>query len=147
MLNFTQNYEIYYSNPLVLGKEFKLLISLLTANWIDLAKALKIDSILWCSFSPSALIFKLHLAPSEKDLKKWLNISVGISPIFSLLNSAFQTSQFLPEKSKATWAKQSSMGNKKPYLAIPFFSCFELLNQFSQWSQLLLFDQFKFIYN
>jgi hypothetical protein len=46
MLNFTQNYEIYYSNPLVLGKEFKLLMSLLTATWIDLAKALKIDSIL-----------------------------------------------------------------------------------------------------
>ena len=45
MLNFAQNYEINYSNPLVLGKEFKLFISLLTANWIDLAKALKIDSI------------------------------------------------------------------------------------------------------
>ena len=41
---------------------------------------------------------------SENDLKKCLKHSVGISPIFSLLKSAFQTDQGLSEKSIETLA-------------------------------------------
>src|SRR5690606_41864759 len=102
-----------YNSPFVLGNRM-LSKSRLTAIFMHFANALKIASILWCSFSPSALTFKLHFAASEKDLKKWKNNSVGISPIFSLLNSASQTIQFLPPKSSATCAKQSSIGKEKP---------------------------------
>lgn len=59
----------FYKIPFVVGK-LLLLMSLFTAIFIAFANALNIDSILWCSFSPSALIFKLHLAASLKDLKK-----------------------------------------------------------------------------
>jgi hypothetical protein len=76
--------------------------SFFTAILMDLAKALKMASILWCSFCPSALIFRLHLAVSEKDLKKWKNSSVGTYPIRSRLNSASQTSHGRPPKSIAT---------------------------------------------
>ena len=58
-----------YKTPLVLGKA-SLLGLRFTAILIALAKALKMTSILWCSFSPLQLMFKLHLAPSLKDLKK-----------------------------------------------------------------------------
>ena len=59
----------FYNIPFVLGKII-FSTSLFTAILMDFAKALKIASILWCSFVPSALIFKLHFAPSVKDLKK-----------------------------------------------------------------------------
>ena len=58
-----------YRIPFVEGKLI-LFISLLTAIFIAFARALKIASILWCSFWPSALIFKLHLLASLNDLKK-----------------------------------------------------------------------------
>ena len=67
-------------------------------------------------------MFRLHLAASENDLKKWKNISVGISPIFSRLNSACHTSHGLPEKSIATCASASSMGSRKPYRLVPRLS-------------------------
>src|SRR5690606_20689642 len=89
---------------------------------MDLANALNIASILWCSLSPSALIFRLDLEASENDLKKWKNISVGISPIFSRRNSASHTIQLRPPKSKATCAKQSSWAecmHSVLYLAYP----------------------------
>src|SRR6478735_6486566 len=60
-------------------------------------------------------MFRLHLAASENDLKKWKNISVGISPIFSLLKSAFHTIQLRPPKSINTLASASSIGSAKPY--------------------------------
>jgi hypothetical protein len=40
------------------------------------------------------------------------NISVGIFPTISRLNSVSQTNQFLPPKSIATCAKQSSIGKQ-----------------------------------
>ena len=40
------------------------------AIFAALAKALKMASILWCSIVPSALIFRLQRALSEKDLKE-----------------------------------------------------------------------------
>jgi hypothetical protein len=58
---------------------------------------------------------KLHRAESVKDLKKWKNISVGISPIISLLKSAFHTIQLRPPKSIRTLASASSIGNANPY--------------------------------
>ena len=63
---------------------------------------------------------QIAFAPSLNDLKKCINISVGISPIISLLNDASQTNQGLPPKSIATCARQSSIGNRNPYLSIPF---------------------------
>ncbi len=61
----------------------------LTADFRALANALNIASILWCSLLPSALILRLHLALSLNDLKKWKNISEGISPIVRLLKFSF----------------------------------------------------------
>src|SRR6185503_16068023 len=109
----TATCQCHYKIPFVEGKTI-LFTSLLTAILIALAKALKMASILWCSFSPSALILMLNFAESLKDLKKWKNISVGISPIFSRLNSASHTIQFLPPKSIAACARQSSIGRQKP---------------------------------
>src|SRR5690606_24765642 len=108
-----QYHDLHHRLPLVDGNTISS-ASRFTAILMALAKALKMASILWCSFPPSALMFRLALAPSLKDLKKWRNISVGISPIFSRWKSASQTSQFLPPKSRATWARQSSMGRQKP---------------------------------
>ena len=59
----------FYNIPFDDGKNI-LLTSLFTAIFIAFAKALKIPSILWCSFTPSAFIFKLHFAPSVNDLNK-----------------------------------------------------------------------------
>ena len=61
-------------------------------------------------------------AASERLLKKCKNISVGISPTLSLLNSAFHTNQGLPPKSSTTLHRQSSIGSEKPYLSIPLLS-------------------------
>ena len=63
------NAFLYYNIPLVDGKLI-FVASLLIAIFSAFAKALKIDSILWCSFCPSTLIFKLHLEASLNDLKK-----------------------------------------------------------------------------
>src|SRR6218665_3256973 len=61
----------FYRTPFVLGKLSNSFKSRFTAIFIDLAKALKMASILWCSFCPSHLMFRLHLEVSENDLKKW----------------------------------------------------------------------------
>ena len=60
---------VAYNTPLVLGNA-SLSGLRFTAILIDLAKALKMASILWCSLSPLQLIFTLALAASLKDLKK-----------------------------------------------------------------------------
>ena len=73
-----------YNTPLVLGKTI-FSASRFTAILIAFAKALNIASILWCSFSPSALMFRLHLDASLNDLKKCRNISVGRPPMLSRL--------------------------------------------------------------
>ena len=76
ILNISGDYSVVptlngviYNTPLVLGKLI-LFASLFTASLMALAKALNIDSILWCSFVPSTLMFKLHFDASLNDLKK-----------------------------------------------------------------------------
>lgn len=59
---------------------------------------------------PSAFTLRFIRAASLKDLKKCRNISVGISPTFSRLNSASHTSHGRPPKSRHTWQRQSSIG-------------------------------------
>ncbi len=59
----------YYNIPLVVGSA-SCIGSFLTAIRIAFAKALKMASILWCSLSPLQKTLRLHLAASEKDLKK-----------------------------------------------------------------------------
>ena len=57
----------FHKTPFVLGSESP---SRRTAILMAFANALKMASILWCSIVPSALIFRLHRALSENDLKK-----------------------------------------------------------------------------
>src|SRR5690606_7493486 len=105
-----QSFFTIYNTPFVLGNCI-FSASRRTAFFIDFAKALKIASILWCSLSPSALIFKFDFDASENDLKKWENISVGISPIFLRLHAASHTIHCLPLYPVPTCAKHSSMRN------------------------------------
>ncbi len=62
-------FHLSYNKPLVLGNTI-FSASRLIAILMALANALKIASILWCSLSPSALMFRLHFAASLNDLKK-----------------------------------------------------------------------------
>ena len=69
----------YYNIPLLLGSSnLKLLRDAAMRRARE--KALKMPSILWCSFSPVAVMCRLQWAASVKLLKKWRNISVGTSP-------------------------------------------------------------------
>ncbi len=100
------------------------------AHFKALAKALNTPSIIWWSFSPEAFIWRLHLAFSAKDLKKWPNIWELTSPIFSEANFTSQINSALPPKSIRTVAWASSIGSEKPYLSMPFFSPTACANAF-----------------
>ena len=78
------------------------------------ARALKMASILWCSLVPWAFMLRLMRASSASVLKKCWNISVGMSPIFSLLNVASHMNHGRSPKSMATCASESSMGSVNP---------------------------------
>src|SRR3989339_60722 len=116
-------YYCYHNFPFVDGNIFFPLSVLPAAILNARANALKIPSAMWCSFLPYLILMcRFARIPSETALKKSSNISVGISPIFSRLNFTFQTIYGRPPKSIATSAKTSSIGNKNPYLSIPFLS-------------------------
>ena len=93
----------------MLGSSFKILLSLEQAVFIALPKALKIDSALWCSFSPhNTLICKVASKCLINPQKNSLIKSESKSPIFSFLNLQSKLRKALPEISIATTDKASS---------------------------------------
>ena len=81
------------------------------ANYGTLYKRIYYTNLL---IKPSAMMCRFIRALSLRLLKKWRNISVGMSPTYSRWNVACHTSHGRPPKSRATVQRQSSMGSVKP---------------------------------